>query len=418
MTIKYLIITFNVILKCSIKLRSKTMKFIGKKILCLALILNLVNFFIFIVFNVCSFSFFKKKNPYFNNNFVYAQKEESSNKGNNKDQKNAKDNQLNKPNEEKQEEQKKCSDSWFWNKVKEVRTAIYNILPGTKSPENIDTQLLNQIKEEITAIEEKKEKIKELTQQDETLKNMLESDEAYKKAEQQYKEVEDNLKENKFQEASNLLKPSPTGWRSFISFFPFVDNQTPQPLKEAYKTALDNLQKVQQVKEDCNKLQNINDDVQGKSLWASIKDKINNFWPSANADVTPTPSDLNSQEEIPSIKNFLNNHKFATKLLGWCLGEKSNDVQTIAYNLTNRLAQYISNKAEEQVQNKVEQAKKDVPQKATDAVKGHIFQVITAAVAFTALVIAFLYWFIIKKIIKNQIKKPQISKKVTLNKTK
>ncbi|PEH36116.1 hypothetical protein BBA70_03075 [New Jersey aster yellows phytoplasma] len=37
------------------------MKFIGKKILCLALILNLVNFLIFIVFNVCGFSFFKKK---------------------------------------------------------------------------------------------------------------------------------------------------------------------------------------------------------------------------------------------------------------------------------------------------------------------------------------------------------------------
>ncbi|WP_227807277.1 hypothetical protein [Mulberry dwarf phytoplasma] len=383
------------------------MKFIGKKILCLALILNLVNFFIFIVFNVCSFSFFKKKNPYFNNNFVYAQKEESANKGNNKDQNDAKDNQLNKPKEEKQEEQKEGFGSWLWNKFKD------NILPGTKSPENIDTQLLNQIKEEITAIEEKKEKIKELTQQDETLKNMLESDEAYKKAEQQYKEVENNLKENKFQEASNLLKPSPTWWHSFISFFPFVDNQTPQPLKEAYKTALDNLQ-VQQVKEDWNKLQNINDVQERKSLWASIKDKINNFWPSANADVTPTPSDLNSQEEIPSIKNFLSNHKFATKLLGWCLGEKSNDVETIAYNLTNRLAQCIK----EKLKNEVEQAKKDVPQKATDAVKGHIFQVITAAVAFTALVIAFLYWFIIKKIKKNQIKKPQISKKVTLNKTK
>ncbi|OIJ44942.1 hypothetical protein BHE82_00820 [Rice orange leaf phytoplasma] len=306
----------------------------------------------------------------------------------------------------------------MWNKVKEVGTAIYNTLPGTKAPENIDTQLLNQIQEEITAIEETKEQIKELTQQDETLKNMLESDEAYKKAEQQYKEVENNLKENKFQEASNLLKSSPTWWQSFISFFPFVDNQTPQPLKEAYKTALDNLQKVQQVKEDWNKLQNINDVQEYKILWASIKDKINNFWPSANADVTPTPSDLNSQEEIPAIKNFLNNHKFATKLLGWCLGEKSNDVKTIASNLTNRLAQYIGNKAEEKLQNKVEQAKKDVPQKATDAVKGYIFQVITAAVAFTALVITFLYWFIIKKIKKNQIKKPQISKKVTLNKTK
>ncbi|PWV43710.1 MAG: hypothetical protein DF280_03250 ['Brassica napus' phytoplasma] len=317
------------------------MKFIGKKILCLALILNLVNFFIFIVFNVCSFSFFKKKNPYFNNNVVYAQKEESANKGNNKDQNDAKDNQLNKPKEEKQEEQKEGCGSWLWNKVKEVGTAIYNTLPETKAPENIDTQLLNQIQEEITAIEETKEQIKELTQQDETLKNMLESDEAYKKAEQQYKEVENNLKENKFQEASNLLKPSPTWWQSFISFFPFVDNQTPQPLKEAYKTAFDNLQKVKQVKEDWNKLQNINDVQEYKILWASIKDKINNFWPSANADVTPTPSDLNSQEEIPAIKNFLNNHKFATKLLGWCLGEKSNDVKTIASNLTNRLAQYV-----------------------------------------------------------------------------
>ncbi|MGL9688067.1 MAG: hypothetical protein ACQBVK_04940 [Candidatus Phytoplasma sp. TWB_XP] len=502
------------------------MKFIGKKILCLALILNLVNFFIFMVFNVCSFSFFKKKNPYFNNNVVYAQKEENANKGNNKDQNDAKDNQLNKPKEEKQEEQKEGWGSWLSNKtkaagskVKEVGTAIYNTLPGTKAPENIDTQLLNQIQEEITAIEETKEQIKELTKQDETLKNMLESDEAYKKIEQQYKEVETKLKENKFQEALdllnlskgllqqiqnvmkntasrlwnlfcgvqngetykdlkgayqsllkefktlkdttiqdkkeldeirtnvlqltnsnstfkeildcdakfqeaekqykeietklqankfqddfNLLKPSPSLWKYIKSWFPLIGNTNPKPLKDIYQSILVDLQNTQKLQPDLDKLQNINDVQEHKSWKDAIINKINNFWPSANVDVTPTPSDLNSQEEIPAIKNFLNNHKFATKLLGWCLGEKSNDVKTIASNLTNRLAQYIGNKTEEKLKNKVEQAKKDVPQKATDAVKGYIFKVITAAVAFTSLVITFLYWFIIKKIKKIKLK--------------
>lgn len=197
------------------------MKFIGKKILCLALILNLVNFLIFIVFNVCGFSFFKKKNPYFNNNVVFAHKEESSNEGNNKDQNDAKDNQLNKPKEEKQEEQKEGWGSWLWNITKTTGSAIYKKLPGTKTPENIDTKLLNQIQEEITAIENTKEKIKELTQQEEILKNMLEFDEAYKKAEQKYKEVEKNLKENKFQDVSNLLKPSKSWWQSLKSFFLF-----------------------------------------------------------------------------------------------------------------------------------------------------------------------------------------------------
>ncbi|WP_024563313.1 hypothetical protein [Candidatus Phytoplasma tritici] len=389
------------------------MKFIGKKILCLALILNLVIFFIFIVFNVCSFSFFKNKNSYFNNNFVYAQKEESANEGNNKNQNDAKDNQLNKPKEENQE----GWGSWLWNITKAAGSSIYNKLAETKTPKNIDTQLLNQIQEEITAIENTKEQIKELTQQNEILKNILESDEAYQKAEQQYKEVENNLKENKFQDVSNLLKPSKSWWQSFKSFFPFLDNQTPQPLKEAYKTALDNLQKVQQVKEDLDKLQNPEDKQEKPSLWASIQDKINNFWPSANADVAPSSLNIDPQEEISTIRNFFNNHKFATKLLGLCLGEKSNDVSLIASNLTRILAKYLGNEAKKEVTKEFADVKRTFPEKLKQGVKDNIFEVITAAVAFTSLVVAFLYWFIVKKIKKHQIKKPQLSKKVALNTT-
>lgn len=366
------------------------MKFIGKKILCLALTLNLVNFFIFIVFNVCSFSFFKKKKPYFNNNVVYAQKEESANEGNNKDPNDAKDNQLTKT--------KKGLGSRLWNITKVAGSAIYNKLSGTKTPENINIPLLNQIKEEITAIVNTQEKIKALTQKDEILKNMLESDESYKKAEQQYKEVEKNLKENKFQNVSNLLNPSKSWWQSFKSFFPFLDNQTPQTLKEVYKTALDNLQKVQQVKEDLNNLQNPEDKQEKEKLWLSIKDKINNFWPSANADVALESLNTDPQEEIPAIRNFLNNHKFATKLLGWCLGEKSNDVSLIASNLTRRLAKYVGNEAKKEVTKEFADVKKTFPEKLKQGVKDNIFEVITVSIAFTSLVITFLYWFIIKKI--------------------
>ncbi|WP_252861653.1 hypothetical protein [New Jersey aster yellows phytoplasma] len=73
----------------------------------------------------------------------------------------------------------------------------------------------------------------------------------------------------------------------------------------------------------------------------------------------------------------------------------------------------MGNEAKKEVTKEFADVKKTFPEKLKQGVKDNIFEVITAAVAFTSLVITFLYWFIIKKL-----KNTKLSKKVALNKTK
>jgi hypothetical protein len=497
------------------------MKFIVKKILFLALILNLLIFLIFIVVDVVSFGFLKRKKSYLHNNIVYAQPEKSSNKGNNEDQNNPKDNSLEKS-------QLKRLYSWIENGITKNVSTIYNKFSGIKPSENLPKT----IELELIDVEETEEQISELIQEDETLKDdvikekesldqvrnnvlqlinsnsklkeILEYDETFHKVEKQYKELEIKLKENKFQEAADLLKfsqtwweslkswvfftdkenlksledvyrllfkkiqdtkkskddvikekesldqvrnnvlqlinsnsklkeildcdetfhkvekqykeleiklkenkfqevadlfnPSQTWWVSLKNYFPLIKNTNSVPLKDIYTSILVNLQYTQELQIDFNKLQNINDEKEHTNWKKYIIQRINKFWPSAHADDALAPSNLVYQEEIPIIRNFLHKHPFATKCLGWCLGEKSNDISSIASNLTSKLAEFVGNKAKQEVQEQAEKAQKNVSDKATNAVQKRIFEVITNAVAFTSLIIAIIYWFIIKKI--------------------